>query len=91
MPLATSQTATLERLAEPEWASADWDDCAPNEGMPHLRVMAPEPPQFVSLYLEDEQPSIDELWTGWLSLAVVLVMALYVAGHFLVAFAMGRL
>ncbi|MDF2494539.1 hypothetical protein [Sphingomonas sp.] len=91
MLLATSHTAELERLAAPKWVSAIWNDRAPTAELPHLRVTAPEPPRFVSFYVEDEQPSIDELWTGRFSLAVVLIMALYVAGHFLVALAMGRL
>lgn len=51
----------------------------------------PEPPRFVSFYVEDEVTSVDDVWTGQFSLAVVAFMALYMAGHFIAAWAAGRL
>lgn len=91
MLLANSHADELDRRAAPGWAVTIWNGLAPSEVVPPQQPTAPEPPRFVSFYVEDEAPSADDVWTGRFSLAVVAFMALYMAGHFIAAWAAGRL
>lgn len=91
MLLANSHTDEVERRAAPRWAATIWNGSAPPEVVPFHQPAAPEPLRLVTFYGEDEAQSVDDVWTGWFSVAVVVLMALYMAGHFIAAWAAGRL
>ena len=91
MLLADSHANEVERRAAPGWAATIWNGLANAEIVPPQQPTAPEPPGLVSFYVEDEAPSADDVWTGRFSLAAVVFMALYMAGHFIAAWAAGRL
>lgn len=91
MLLVNSRTDELERRAAPAWAATIWNGFAPREVAQPQPPTAPEPPRFVSFHVEDEPTNVDDVWTGRFSLAIVAFMALYMAGHFIAAWAAGRL
>lgn len=90
MLLVNSRTDKLGRRAAPAWAATIWNGFAPPAVIPQGSTES-EPLRFVSFYVEDEAPSADDVWTGRFSLAVVAFMAFYMAGHFIAAWAAGRL
>lgn len=90
MLLADTQSHEVDRRSAPRWATTIWNGTAPSAVAPPQPPTAPEAPRFVSFYVEDEATSVDDVWTGRFSLAVVVLMALYMAGHFIAAWAQGR-
>ncbi len=85
------------RYDAPAWAKQIWaNKFAPTFSDEEVRARdqqataAPEPPQLATVYVEDAV-SVDDVWTGRFGLAVVALMALYMAGHFIAAWAAGRL